>query len=57
MVLTRPLKRVFAAQAAGSLSLGKIVFSGVQGFAYLSLAGGVWCITYMLSNYFRERES
>ena len=28
----------------------------VQGFVYLSLAGGVWCIGYMLSDHFRKDE-
>ena len=26
----------------------------IEGFIYLSLAGGVWCIGYMLSSHFRE---
>lgn len=57
MVLTRPLKGVFTAHAAGCLSIGKIFFAGVQGFVYLSVAGAVWCIGYILSNHFREGES
>ena len=26
----------------------------IQGFLYLSLAGGVWCVGYMISEYFKE---
>lgn len=57
LVLTRPLKGVLVAHAAGSLSLRKLLFAAIQGFGYLSLAGGVWCIGYMLSNYFNEKKS
>lgn len=55
MVLTRPLKGVFAAHAAGNLSIGKIFFAGIQGFVYLSVAGAVWCIGYILSNHFKKK--
>lgn len=54
MVLTRPLKGLVLAHAAGSLSIGKLLTAMLQGFVYLSLAGGIWCIGYMLSNYFRD---
>lgn len=54
MVITKPLKGLILAHAAGSLSLGKLLMAMLQGFVYLSLAGGIWCIGYMLSNYFRD---
>jgi len=34
--------------------LGRLVAALIEGFIYLSLAGGVWCIGYMLSSHFRE---
>ena len=34
----------------------KLAVALVQGFVYLSLAGGVWCIGYMLSDHFRKDE-
>ena len=40
----------------GDLSLIKLAVALVQGFVYLSLAGGVWCIGYMLSDHFRKDE-
>lgn len=56
MVLTRPLKGLVLAHVAGSLSMEKLLIAMLQGFVYLSLAGGIWCIGYMLSNYFRDDE-
>ena len=47
---------VILAQMAGDLSLIKLAVALVQGFVYLSLAGGVWCIGYMLSDHFRKDE-
>ena len=41
---------------AGDLSLIKLAVALVQGFVYLSLAGGIWCIGYMLSDHFRKDE-
>lgn len=55
MILTKPVKGILVAHMAGSLSLLKILGALVQGFVYLSLAGAVWCIGYMLSNYFKEK--
>ena len=54
LALSRPLKGLIAAHVAGSLSIGKLAFAMIESFIYLSLGGGVWCIGYMLSNYFRE---
>lgn len=54
MILTKPLKSLVVAYLAGKLSVGKILVAAVQAFLYLSLAGGVWCIGYMLSNHFKE---
>lgn len=56
MVLTKPVKGLILAHLAGSLSVGKFVAAFIQAFIYLTLAGGVWCIGYMLSNHFRERQ-
>ena len=54
LTLTARIREIFLAQAAGSMSLGKLFMELLQGFWYLSLAGGVWCIGYMLGNYFKE---
>ena len=44
-ILTGPVRELILAQMAGSMSLGRLV---------AALAGGVWCIGYMLSSHFRE---
>lgn len=49
-----PVRELILAQMAGSMSLGRLVAALIEGFIYLSLAGGVWCIGYMLSSHFRE---
>ena len=54
MILTKPIKGLILAQLAGELSLWKLIVAFIQGFIYLSLAGGVWCIGYMASNHFKE---
>lgn len=54
MILAKPVKGLVVAYLAGKLSIWKIVIAIVQGFVYLSLAGGVWCVGYMLSNYIKE---
>ena len=54
MILTKPLKGIVVAHIAGNLSIGKVVVAVIQGFAFLSLAGAVWCVGYMLSNHFKE---
>ncbi len=55
MLLTGPVRGLIVAQIAGQLSLGKLLAALLQGFVYLSLAGGVWCIGYMLSWHFKEK--
>lgn len=54
-ILTKPVKYVVLAQLAGELSARGILGAFVQGFLYLSLAGGVWCIGYILRDYFKEK--
>lgn len=54
MILTRPVKGLILAHIAGNLSLWKFVTAAVQGFVYLSLAGAVWCVGYMLSSHFKQ---
>lgn len=54
LVLTKPVKGLIIAHMTGTLSVGKVIVSAVQGFLYLSLAGAIWCVGYMLSNYFKE---
>lgn len=56
LILTKPLKNLMLAHAAGSLTVITLFVALVQGFIYLSLAGGIWCIGYMLSNYFKEEK-
>lgn len=54
MILTKPLKTLVVAYLARELTIGKVLVAAIQAFIYLSLAGGVWCIGYMLSNHFKE---
>jgi len=54
MILTKPLKALVVAYLAKELTIGKILVALIQAFLYLSLAGGVWCVGYMLSNHFKE---
>lgn len=54
MILTRPVKGLILAHLAGTLSLWKLLIAAIQGFLYLSLAGGIWCVGYILSNHFKE---
>lgn len=54
MTLTKPVKGVILAQMAGKLSLSMVLLAALEGFLYLSVAGAVWCIGYMLSNYFKK---
>lgn len=54
LVLTGPVKGIAVAYAAGKLTLGKLLSLVLEVFIYLSLAGGVWCIGYMLSNHFKK---
>lgn len=56
MILTRPVRSLIVAHLAGSFSVGKLIVALIQAFIYLSLAGGVWCVGYMLSNHFRDDE-
>lgn len=54
MILTKPVKGIVLAQIAGNLTLMKLVAAFVQGFIMLSLAGGIWCVGYMISNHFKD---
>lgn len=56
MILTKPLKDLVLSFAAGDFSFVKILAALVQAFLYLSLAGAVWCIGYMGSDYFKTWE-
>lgn len=56
MILTRPVKGIILAQLAGDLTLMKLVIALAQGFILLSLAGGVWCIGYMISDHFKKNQ-
>lgn len=56
MILTKPVKALVLAYMAGQLSLGKLLTAFVQGFLYLSFAGAVWCVGYILSNRFKRTE-
>lgn len=57
LILTRPVKGLVMAYFLGDLSVWKLVFAIVQGFLYLSLAGAVWCVGYMLSGHFKKDET
>ncbi len=53
-VLKKPVHSVILAQIAGT-SFGKAFDRRAHtGFLYLSLAGGIWCVGYMISEYFKE---
>lgn len=54
MILTKPVKGLILAYLAGNFSIGKLIAAIIQAFIYLSLAGGVWCAGYILSNRFKE---
>ncbi|MBO5070441.1 MAG: phospho-N-acetylmuramoyl-pentapeptide-transferase [Roseburia sp.] len=56
LVLTRPLKGLLLAHVAGNLTIGRIFKAMAQGFGYLTAAGAVWCVGYMLSNYFNDHK-
>lgn len=56
LILTRPVKGLILAHLAGELSVGKLLIAFGQSFLYLSLAGGVWCIGYILSDHFKKEE-
>ena len=53
-VLKKPVHSVILAQIAGHLSIGLLIGAFIQGFLYLSLACGIWCVGYMISEYFKE---
>ena len=52
-VLKKPVRSVILAQLAGQLSIRLLIGALIQGFLYLSLAGGVWCVGYMISEHFK----
>ena len=54
LMLKGPVRKLVTAYLAGALTVGKLVSVVLQGFFLLSLAGGVWCVGYMLSTYFKE---
>lgn len=56
MILTRPVKGLILAHLAGNLSLWKLLIAAIQAFLYLSLAGGVWCVGYILGSHFKRDE-
>lgn len=53
-ILKKPVWSLITAQMEGRLSLGLLVSAFIQGFLYLSLAGGVWCIGYMISQRIKD---
>lgn len=53
-ILKRPVRRLVLAKISGTLSIGMLCGAVVQGFLLLSLAGAVWCVGYILSEYFKE---
>jgi polyferredoxin len=54
-ILKKPVRSVIVAQMAGHLSIGLLIGALIQGFLYLSLAGGIWCVGYMISEYLKEK--
>lgn len=56
MILSKPLWGLYCAFGAGKFSLLTLLWAAVQVFIYLSLAGGVWCIGYVLSDYFKDKD-
>ena len=55
LVITKPVKGIILAQIGGHLSIAKVLLAVLQGFFYLSLAGGIWCVGYILSYHFKEK--
>ncbi len=56
MILTKPVRGLFDAFFAGEFTVGTILLALIEMFLYLSLAGAVWCIGYMGSDYFKTWE-
>lgn len=54
MTVTRPVKGLIHAFMSGNLTVGKVLVAGMEGFIYLSLAGGIWCVGYVLSSHFKD---
>lgn len=55
MLLTKPIKGLILAHLAGNLTIMKCIGAMIHGFVLISLAGGVWCIGYMLRDFFNEK--
>ena len=46
-----PVKNIIAAHAAGKLTTTFLVINFLKGFGYLTMAGFIWCLWYILKGY------
>ena len=51
-----PVMDLIEAQLAGNLSVWRLIEDLFSGFMWLTLAGFVWCLWYILRGYFKGRE-
>ena len=56
MILSRPVWGILRAFHARQLNILTLLGAAVQVFVYLSLAGAVWCIGYMLSDHLKDKD-
>ena len=56
MILSKPVWGLVRAFGARQLSVLTLLGAVIPVFVYLSLAGAVWCIGYMLSDYFKDKD-
>lgn len=56
MIWTKTVKGLILAYTIGDLSIGKVGIAALQIFLYLSFAGAVWCVGYILSNRLKRNE-
>lgn len=52
-MLKKPVHSVILAQIAGHLSIGLLIGALIQDFVSVP-GGGIWCVGYMISEYFKE---
>lgn len=50
-VLKGPVKNIISAKMAGTLSMTYLVSNCARGFCYLTVAGFIWCLWYILKGY------
>lgn len=54
-LLKGPVKNVIAAKMTGTLTLAFLVSNFFKGFVYLTIAGFIWCVWYILKSYISDK--